>query len=159
MIDTQCITCDGGECKMLSIILGRVRTFSAKRINMLPINIFFHQRRQCAYSHMLHNDVFSHWRRRFSLPPVHCCMHLRPNIYRNDSRFVCFCCGLILVKFAHILRGCFSGIRVIKWLFQCRWISPNEYGQIKHTNPQAVDNITTTWESHKTTCIFHGFIL
>ena len=67
--------------------------------------------------------------------------------YACGSRFVVYCCGLVMVNFNHILQGCFTGTGAITWLPQCQWSNPEWYGQMRHMDPPRTDNITTTKQS------------
>ena len=45
----------------------------------------------------------------------------------HSSHFFVFWCGFVLVKFTHIVQGCFNGAGPIARLPQCQWSNPDEY--------------------------------
>ena len=53
---------------------------------------------------------------------------VHPKNYVTWFMMCCFCFVSVLSDFTHILQGYFTGTGAIKWLPQCQWSNPEEYG-------------------------------
>ena len=57
------------------------------------------------------------------------------------------CCGLFCFGtdlFPHILQGYFTGTGAIRWLPQCQWSNPGEYGNKSHGSSKNNDKYNKT---------------